>query len=243
MRNPRALSDLDSAWRLLEQRADDHPLPDLASPTVRTGRRRFAPSGRPGRTMLVVAASAAVVATAVAVPTLASGSGHSGTTKPHLSPSQPAAASGPDWSSLDQSHYLFVFDKMPGTRITSIIGVPETGRLPGDDQYQEVQTDGPYGQLVFKVNAPGAWAPPSDAATTTVNGSTAYYGVFLRHPEIPNHPVPPRWSLAWQYAPDAWVTVGDMSDDPMPLEKARTVAGLVEIGDGGPIPDPLPQDR
>jgi hypothetical protein len=39
------------------------------------------------------------------------------------------------------------------------------------------------------------------------------------------------------------VTVGDMSGGPMPLDTARTVAGLVHIGDGGPIPHPLPQDR
>jgi hypothetical protein len=240
----RDLKDLDSAWRLLEQRADQHPLPDMASPPARARRRRFAPSGR---TWLVVAASAAVVATAIAVPTLAGGSSGASTGNRHRAGSTPTStaseSSGPDWSSLDQSHDLFVFDKMPGTKVTSIIGVPETGWLPGDDQYQEVQTDGPYGQLVFKVNAPGAWAPPSGAATTRVNGQTAYYGVFLRHPEIPNHPVPPRWSLAWQYAPDAWVTVGDLSGGPMDLEKARTVAGLVEIGDGGPIPNPLPQDR
>jgi hypothetical protein len=183
------------------------------------------------------------VATAIAVPTLTGGSDQHAATGPRNVASEAAASSGIDWSTLDKNHYLFVFDKMPGTRITSIIGVPETGWLPDDDQYQEVQTDGPYGQLVFKVNAPGFWAPPSDAATTTVNGQAAYYGVFLRHPELPNHPVPPRWSLAWQYAPDAWVTVGDMSGGPMPLDKARTVAGLVEIGDGGPIPNPLPQDR
>jgi len=240
----RDLKDLDTAWRLLEQRADQHPLPELASPSARTGRRRFAPSGRPGRTMLVVAASAAVVATAIAVPTLSGGGGQPGVTHgPATSTSKPAASTGPDWSSFDQTHYLFVFDKMPGTKVTSIIGVPETGWLPDDDQYQEVQTDGPYGQLVFKVNEPGTWAPPADASSTTVNGLPAYYGVFLRHPELPGHPVPPRWSLAWQYAPDGWVTVGDLSGDPMPLEKARTVASLVQIGDGGPIPDPLPQDR
>jgi hypothetical protein len=235
----RDLKDLDTAWRLLEQRADQHPLPDLTSPSARTGRRRFTPSGR---TWLIVAASAAVVATAIAVPTL-SGGKHAATVGPQTSTSEPAVASGPDWSALDQTHYLFVFDKMPGTHVTSIIGVPETGWLPDDDQYQEVQTDGPYGQLVFKVNEPGKWAPPAGAATTTVNGQTAYYGVFLRHPEIPGHPVPARWSLAWQYAPGGWVTVGDMSGDPMPLDQARTVAGLVEIGDGGPIPNPLPQDR
>jgi hypothetical protein len=235
----RDLKDLDSAWRLLEQRADKHPLHDLASPPARAGQRRFAPSGR---TWLVVAASAAVVATAIAVPMLAGGS-HSGTASPQSAASQPTAASGPDWSTLDRTHYLFVFDQMAGTRITSVIGAGTPHGLPGDDTYQEVQTDGPYGQLVFKVNEPGAWAPPTDATTTEVNGETAYYGVFLRHPEIPGHPVPPRPSLAWQYAPGAWVTVGDMSGDPMPLDKARTVAGLLEIGDGGPIPEPLPQDR
>jgi hypothetical protein len=236
----RDLKDLDSAWRLLEHRADQHPLPDPASPQARTGRRRLAPSGR---TWLVVAASAAVVATAVAVPTLTGGSDHATGRAPQASGSQQAALGGPDWSTLDKTHYLFVFDKLGDTKITSVIGVGTSHGLPGDDTYQEVQTDGPYGRLVFKVNEPGAWAPPADAASTTVNGETAYYGVFLRHPEIPMHPVPPRWSLAWQYSPGAWVTVGDMSEDAMPLDKARTVAGLVEIGDGGPIPDPLPQDR
>ena len=53
----------------------------------------------------------------------------------------------------------------------------------------------------------------------------------------------PHWSLAWQYAPGVWATVGDMSGNAMPLDKARTVAGLVEIGDGGALPNPLPQDR
>jgi hypothetical protein len=232
----RDLRDLDTAWRLLEERADQHPTRDLAG----TRRRRFAPSGR---TWLVVAASAAVVATAIAVPALAGGGRHATADRPQSSTSEPAATSGPEWSSLDQTHYLFDFGKLRDTRITSVIGVGTPHGLPGDDTYQEVQTDGPYGRLVFKVNEPGSWAPPADADTTTVNGETAYYGVFLRHPEIPGHPVPPRWSLAWQYSPGGWVTVGDMSGDPMPLDTARTVARLVAIGDGGPIPDPLPQDR
>jgi hypothetical protein len=236
----RDLKDLDSAWQLLEQRADQHPLPDPAFPRARARRRRVVPSGR---AWLVVAASAAVVATAVAVATLPGGS-HSRATGGGVpsAASQPTSASGPDWTNLDKSHYLFVFDKLPGTRITSVIGVGTAHGLPADDTYQEVQTDGPYGRLVFKVNEPGAWAPPADASTTTVNGETAYYGVFLRHPELPGHPVPPRWSLAWQYAPGGWVTVGDVSGNAMPLEKARTVAALVAIGNGGPIPNPLPQD-
>jgi hypothetical protein len=238
----RDLKDLDAAWRALERRADAYPLPefaaDEAASRARSARRRW----------LAVAGASAAVAAAVAVPLALSRGG--GGTQPqqhsaaHVKPARPTHhAAAVDWSTLDKNHYLFVFDKMPGTKITSIIGVPETGWLPKDDTYQEVQTDGPYGRLVFKVNAPGAWAPPTDAATTTVNGATAYYGLMLRHPEIPNHPVPPRWSLAWQYAPGAWVTVGDMSGGPMPLDTARTVAGLVQIGDGGPIPHPLPQDR
>jgi hypothetical protein len=171
------------------------------------------------------------------------GGGKTAAPHPQTSTTLPAASFGPDWASLDKTHYLFVLDRLGDTRITSVIGAGTPHGLPADDTYQEIQTDGPYGQLVFKVNEPGGWAPPADANTTVVNGENAYYGVFLRHPEIAGHPVPPRWSLAWQYAPGAWVTVGDMSGDPMPLDKARAVAGLVDIGDGGPIPDPLPQDR
>lgn len=235
----RDLKDLDAAWKLLEQRADAYPLGEPAAPVVSLQRRWT----------LVACASAAVVATAVAVPLVVTRGGDDRSVPAASSAHLTTVATGPtasatpnaEWSALPKDHYLFVFDRMPGTRIRSVIGVgTDPTALPHSDTYQEVQTVGPHGQLVFKVNAPGAWAPPADATQTTVDGRTAYYGRFLLHPEIPGHPVHPRVALAWQYVPGSWATVADMSLRPIPLEKGRQLAGLVHIGDGGAIPNPAP---
>jgi hypothetical protein len=243
----RDVQDLDSAWRLLEQRADAHSYeyrPELPPPPRGHWASRW-------RWPLVAGASAAVVAIAVAVPVLIGGNGGDGsaptvaTHRHSTSAAAPrptaSAADNAGWGTVPKNHYLFVLDRMPGTRITSVIGVgPNEGGLPHDDTYQEIQTHGPHGNLVFKVNAPGAWAPPTDVTRATVAGRPAYYGRFLLHPEIPGHPVHARVALAWQYVPGSWVTVADMSEQPIPLAKALHIADLVRIGDGGPIPNPPP---
>jgi hypothetical protein len=236
----RDLKDLDAAWSLLEQRADDHSPADLtARPLPKQRAHRWSHRGW----LVAAAASAAVVATAVAVPaTVLRHDGGVAQASADRSIAPGGASANLDWSALPKDHhYLFVFDGMPGTHIRSVIGVgTDLSALPNDDTYQEVQTEGPYGGLVFKVNAPGSWAPPTDATQTTVAGLPAYYGLFLLHPELPGHPVRPRVALAWQYVPGSWVTVAYMSQQPIPQDLAAEVAGLVRIGDGGPIPDPAP---
>ena len=240
----RDLDDLEATWTLLEERADAYPLHELAASRLRARHAR--------RTGLAIAMSAAVIGTVV-VAVIAAALAHPATQQRrsiapinvapvsaavhhHHKPSAPAQ----DWSTLpDNGHYLFVFDKMPGTTVTSVIGVGNPIDPGGDPQYQEVQTTGPHGDLVFKVNPTDGWHPVG-GTPVTVNGSQGYYGSFLLHPEIPGHPVHPRWALAWQYAPNSWVTVASMSMDPIPLDKAQQIAALVTIGEGDVIPNPPP---
>jgi hypothetical protein len=236
------LKELEVAWRELERRADAHPLVPFTPSAARSKRRS-------ARTWLAVTGSAVAVAAAVTVPmALAGGGAHrAAPNNTHTSASQPVASQstlseGTLWSSLPTDHYRFVFDNGDRTRITSVLGIGPNGpaNLPNWRTYQEIQTHGPYGDLVFKVNAPGAWSPPTDATQTTVNGRPAYYGLFVLHPEIPQMVGHPRQALAWQYAPGAWVDVANMSQVPIDLDYARTVATHVHIADGGPIPDPAP---
>ncbi|HZZ96496.1 MAG TPA: hypothetical protein VFE19_05765 [Jatrophihabitantaceae bacterium] len=244
----RHLDDLEAAWTLLEERADAYPLHDLTASRPRVNRAR--PKG------LAIAVSAAVVGTA-AVAAIASGLTNPATQHQqrnitplsatpisaavhHHKQSVQRAAPTLDWATLpDDGHYLLVFDQMPGTTVTSVIGVGNPIDPGGHPQYQEVQTTGPNGGLVFKVNPDGGWHP-NGGTPVTVNGTQGYYGSFLLHPEIPGHPVHPRVALAWQYAPNSWVTVASTSMDPIPLDKAQRIAGLVQIGEGDSIPNPPP---
>ena len=245
----RDLEDLEATWALLEARADAYPLAQVAlapPPGHRKRRARLAVAVAGG---VAAAAGVAVIASVLTRPAAQRQGGVAPVTRPPVSTAavhhsyhhkQKVAAAAPDWSTLpDDGHYLFVFDKMPGTTITSIIGVGNPIDPGGDPAYQEVQTTGPEGGLVFKVNPTDGWQP--DGGTpVTVNGRQGYYGSFLLHPEIPGHPVHPRVALAWQYAPNSWVTVASTSEDPIPLDKAERIAGLVTIGDGELIPNPPP---
>jgi hypothetical protein len=240
----RDLEDLEATWVLLEERADAYPLHDVTASSPRATRAR--------RTGLAIAVSAAVVGTA-AVAVIASGLTTPATHQQQRSvaPLKVASVSAVahhrkhsattlDWSTLpDNGHYLFVFDQMPGTTVTSVIGVGNPIDPGGNPQYQEVQTTGPNGGLVFKVNPTDGWRPEGGTAVT-VDGTQGYYGSFLLHPEIPGHPVHPRVALAWQYAPNSWVTVASTSLVPIPLEKAQRIAALVQIGQGDAIPNPPP---
>jgi hypothetical protein len=189
----RDLEDLNATWTLLEERADAYPLRDVTASRPRANRAR--------RTGLAVAVSAAVVGTA-AVAVIASGLTNPATHQQHRSvaPLKAAPVSAVahhrkhsattlDWSMLpDNGHYLFVFDQMPGTTVTSVIGVGNPIDPGGTPQYQEVQTTGPNGRLVFKVNTTDGWRPEG-GTPVTVDGTQGYYGSFLLHPEIPGHPV------------------------------------------------------
>ncbi len=243
----RELDELDDVWALLEERADAYPLPDLAArrPAAVADVDLSVPrGGRPWtgrrRTGLAAAASLAVAATAVIGWPVASSRT---TTAPH--PSRPVSVGAPKppkvtWTTLpDNGHYLFVFDRMPGTRVTSLIGVGNPIDPGGNPTYQEVQTTGPDGPLVFKINTTGSWQPDGGTLTNAA-GHRAYYGSFLLHPEIPRHPVPPRWALAWEYATDSWVTVAGTGPTPIPLATAQGIAARLQLGTGAPIPNPPP---
>jgi hypothetical protein len=162
------------------------------------------------------------------------------TAHPHKPAGPGAAATSSDtgWTQLPTGHYLVILDKLPGAEIRSVIGVGNEKTLipqfPTD--YQEIQVNSSEGGFVFKVNPSGGWTPPADAQALTLDGRAAYYGEFLLHPEIPNHPVHPRWALAWQYEPGSWATVASLTQDPIPLELATHVVGQVEIGVGDALP-------
>jgi len=239
------LTDLDAVWADLEARADAHPLPDLVRLAGRQSRRP--------RILLAAAAAAVVAGVAVGAAVYA---GHSGgtpsaagppstavSTHPTAVPSSSSVAQRHDagWTTLPTGHYLFSFDRLPGTTITSVIGVGTAATDIGNDStYQEVQIRTPEGGFVLKVNTIGSWSP--DGGTPlTVEGRAASYGLFLLHPEIPGHPVHPRTALAWQYAPDAWATVASTSDTPIDLAEAQRLVGLVDVQVGDVIPDPPPQ--
>lgn len=225
----RDLDDLGAAFAVLEQQADATPL-DLtiahAVPRPRRARRYG----------LVFGAAAAVAVTAVAVTSTMGGTSH-----PHNSVVRPAPAASTTesgWTELPTGHYLVILDKLPGATIRSVIGVGNANthipQFPND--YQEIQVNSSEGGFVFKVNPSGGWTPPTDAQQTTVDGRIAYYGEFLLHPEIPNHPVPPRWALAWQYVAGSWATVASWTQDPIPLDLALHVVSQVEIGVGPELP-------
>jgi hypothetical protein len=172
----------------------------------------------------------------------------SGPAPTHRGAAPVSAASGtsdPGWAQLPTGHYLVVADKLPGATITSVIGVgnDNTHIVQSPNDYQEIQVASDEGGFVFKVNPSTGWTPPADeiSQTTTVDGRTAYYGQFLLHPEIPNHPVHPRWALAWQYVPGSWATVASTTQTPIPLDVAEHVVSQVTIGVGAVLPaDPPP---
>lgn len=240
------LQDLDRAWAVLDARADNHPLADLSSLTAAPR-----PSRR-GRIGLAAAAVLTIAAVAI-VAALWRGTGSGADVQPrsheavgsprHASPTASASAEPAAWTTLPTGHYLVVVDAISEAYIRSVIGVGNDATLvqPGD-QYQEVQVVGPPDGVVIKVNAPGWWTP-SGGRRVSFDGTDAFYGTFLRHPELPGHPVPPRVSLAWQYQPGAWATIGSMTETPISLEDAEHYASLVKIQVGDPLPDPLPQDK
>ncbi len=231
----RDLDDLGGAFALLERRADAHPL-DL------TVTQDHARPQRGRRTGLAIAAAAAVAAVATGVGFALSGT--SGNPAPqHTSVAPvPAASTTTEagWTQLPTGHYLVILDKLPGATIRSVIGVgndkTHIPQFPND--YQEIQVSSGEGGFVFKVNPSTGWTPPTDEVSqqTTVDGRTAYYGEFLLHPEIPNHPVHPRFALAWQYAPGNWATVASWTQDPIPLSVALHVVSQVQIGVGDELP-------
>jgi hypothetical protein len=233
------LADLEHTWTVLEARADAHALPDLGAPPR---------SSRRGRPALVAAAGVMVAAVALGGVVLSNRSApatrtHTRSGAVSVAVSRPATDDGPGWTTLPAGHYLVVVEAIPGASIRSVIGVGNARTLvqPGD-AYQEVQVVGPPDGLVIKVNAPGSWAP-SGGQQVSFDGRDAYFGTFLRHPELPGHPVPPRVSLAWQYQPGAWATIGSLTETPINLADAEHYAGLVRIAEGDALPDPLPQDR
>jgi hypothetical protein len=242
------LEDLEHTWSVLEARADAHPLREFIVPER---------PGRSHRTGLMIAAGATVAAVAVGVVIIGTrspsanssraGAGVHSNAAPAPTTSHPVqpttttapAPAGTDWSQLPTGHYLVVPDGMPGARFRSVIGVgtPET-QICAHDTYQEVQIVGAQGGFVVKVNQPGTWQP-TGGDPLTIDGRPAFYGKFLRHPEIPGHPVPPRVSLAWQYAPNAWATIGSIPDPPpISLATAKQVESELRIAVGEPIPSP-----
>jgi hypothetical protein len=228
----RDLDDLGGAFALLERRADAHPL-DL----IITEERAHPHRGR--RTGLAIAAAAAVAAVATGVGFAVSGS--SGSSAPQHTSAAPAPAASTTeagWTQLPTGHYLVILDRLPGAKIRSVIGVGNDNthipQFPND--YQEIQVSSDEGSFVFKVNPSTGWAPPTDAQQATVDGRIAYYGEFLLHPEIPNHPVHPRFALAWQYAPGSWATVASWTQDPIPLGIAEHIVSEVTIGVGDELP-------
>lgn len=242
------MQDLNRAWADLDARADAHPLPDGLPPVRRSRGRRVA---------LMAASSAVVVAAGVTVAVWNASSPQASTPAPpsptqhalsqshaHTKAAPKPADDGPGWTTLPTGHYLVLVDGISGASIRSVIGVGnDKTLLQPDDQYQEVQIIGPPNGLVVKVNAPGSWAP-SGGQQLTFDGRDAYYGIFLRHPEIAGHPVPPRMSLAWQYEPGAWATIGTLTDEaPISLDDAEHYASLIKFGVGDPLPDPLRQDK
>lgn len=247
----RDLQDLDRVWAELDARADAHPLSDAMPPPRRHHGRRIALMTGAGATMAAVAVGVVSVSNGNSTPRVpAPGTPHHTQSAPVTVGHEPKPKTvqpnddGPGWTTLPTGHYLVIVDGIQGAYIRSVIGVgnDETLLQPGD-QYQEVQVTGPANGLVIKVNAPGYWSP-SGGQHLIFDGRDAYYGPFLRHPEIPGHPVPPRMSLAWQYQPGAWATIGTLTDDaPITLEDAEHYARLVKIAVGDPLPDPLPQDR
>jgi hypothetical protein len=226
----RDLDDLNAAFALLENQADGLPL-DL---TIRQAAAQSRPH-RMRRAGLVLGATAAVAATAIAVASMASPSSAPTT---HHAAKLSAGSGDTGWTQLPTGHYLVIFDELPGAEVRSVIGVGNDKTLipqfPTD--YQEIQISTSEGGFVFKVNPAGGWAPPTGAQQTTVDGRTAYYGEFLLHPEIPNHPVHPRVALAWQYLPGSWATVASYTQDPIPLELATHIESQVQIGVGDDLP-------
>jgi hypothetical protein len=224
----RDLDDLGAAFAVLEHRADAYPLDlTIARPAQRP--RRVPRAG------LVLGAAAAVAAIAIAATSL------TGTTSrpKRVAPPVPAAStSETGWTQLPTDHYLVILDNLPGATIRSVIGVGnEKTHIPQfPNDYQEIQVSSDEGGFVFKVNPSTGWTPPTDAQQTTVDGRVAYYGEFLLHPEIPNHPVHPRWALAWQYAPGSWATVASWTQDPIPLDVAQHVVSQIRIGVGPELP-------
>jgi hypothetical protein len=235
----RDLDDLGGAFALLEGHADAHPL-DL------TLAQEQAHPHRGRRTGLAIAAAAAVAAVATVVGFAVSGS--SSPASRHTTAAAPVpAASTTDagWAQLPTGHYLVILDKLPGATIRSVIGVgndkTHIPQFPND--YQEIQVSSDEGGFVFKVNPSTGWTPPTDAQQVTVDGRIAYYGEFLLHPEIPNHPVHPRFALAWQYVPGSWATVASWTQDPIPLTVAEHIVSQVTIGVGDELPaNPPPGD-